>query len=202
MTGEEEDTDVGFPGPGHYIAEREWPMKIAMGILAFGAIVGGVLQIPGVDRGIERFLDPTFADSKLYDLQGSVRSEWIGLIVGALIAVAGITIAYRIWVKSPQTARSLQERFAGIHTFLLHKWYFDELIDLIVVRPALWIGRFADGVLERIVISGTITDGTVGIVRAGSAAVRRLQTGFLRYYAAALILGISLMTLYFLISSS
>ena len=30
MTGEEEDTDVGFPGPGHFIAEREWPMKFAM----------------------------------------------------------------------------------------------------------------------------------------------------------------------------
>jgi NADH-quinone oxidoreductase subunit L len=57
-------------------------------------------------------------------------------------------------------------------------------------------------VLERIVIGGTINDGTIGIVRAGSAAVRRLQNGFLRYYAAALILGISLMTLYFLISST
>ena len=51
-------------------------------------------------------------------------------------------------------------------------------------------------------IGGTITGGTVGVVRAGSAAVRRLQTGFLRYYAAALIVGISAMTLYFLISST
>ena len=64
------------------------------------------------------------------------------------------------------------------------------------------MGRFADGVLERIVIGGTITGGTVGVVRAGSAAVRRLQTGYLRYYAAALIVGISAMTLYFLISST
>jgi NADH-quinone oxidoreductase subunit L len=202
MTGEEEDTDVGFPGPGHYIAEREWPMKIAMSILALGAVIGGVLQIPGIDRGIERFLDPTFADSHLYALKGSTRSEWIGLIIGAAIAIVGISIAYRIWVRSPQTAARLQARFPAIHTLLAHKWYFDELIDTVVVRPALWIGRFADGVLERIVISGTITGGTVGVVRAGSAAVRRLQTGFLRYYAAALIVGISLMTLYFLISSS
>ena len=64
MTGEEEDTDVGFPGPEHFIAEREWPMKIAMSTLAVLAVVGGVLQIPGVDDAITKFLDPTFADSR------------------------------------------------------------------------------------------------------------------------------------------
>ena len=43
-----------------------------------------------------------------------------------------------------------------------------------VVRPALWFGRVADSVIERIVIGGGITGGTVGVVRAGSAAVRRM----------------------------
>src|SRR5438105_1020610 len=42
MSGEEEDPDVGFPGPGHFIAEREWPMKIAMGTLAALALIGGL----------------------------------------------------------------------------------------------------------------------------------------------------------------
>jgi len=202
LSGEEEDTDVGFPGPGHYIAEREWPMKIAMSMLAVGAIAGGVLQIPGVDAGIENFLRPTFKDSHLFESLPSTGADWVGLAIGALIAVTGILVAYRIWVRSPRIAVSLRERFAAVYQFLWHKWYFDELIDALVVRPALWFGRFAESVLERIVISGTITDGTVGIVRAGSAAVRRLQTGYLRYYAAALIVGMSGMALYFLISST
>lgn len=202
MTGEEEDTDVGFPGPGHYIAEREWPMKIAMSILAVGAITVGLLQIPGVDDVVGRFLEPVFADSPLAHVHAAVGAQWIGLIIGAVTATTAIVIAYRIWVKAPAIARRMQERFAAIHTLLAHKWYFDELIDVLIVRPALLFGRFADSVLERIVITGTLTNGTVSVVRAGSAAVRRLQTGFLRYYAAALIVGISLMTLYFLISSS
>jgi NADH-quinone oxidoreductase subunit L len=202
LSGEEEDTDVGFPGPGHYIAEREWPMKIAMSVLAIGAVTGGVLQIPGIDRSIQRFLEPTFADSVLSQHDPSTGADWVGLAIGAVVAVAGIAIAYRIWVQSPGTAPALQRRFAVVHNFLTHKWYFDELIDVLVVRPALWFGRFADSVLERIVITGTITGGTVGIVRAGSAAVRRLQTGFLRYYAAALVVGMSAMALYFLISST
>ncbi len=55
-TGEEEDTDVGFPGPEHHIAERDMRMKVAMTVLAVLALVGGIVQIPGVDAGIERFL--------------------------------------------------------------------------------------------------------------------------------------------------
>jgi NADH-quinone oxidoreductase subunit L len=202
MTGEEEDTDVGFPGPGHYIAEREWPMKIAMSALAALALIGGVAQIPGVDDGITRFLDPTFADSKYAHLQVKTGSAWIGLIIGALIAIAGISIAYRIWVAQPGSATRLRERFAAAYTFLWHKWYFDELIEFVVVRPTLWTGRLVQSGLERSLISGLLTGGTSGAVRAGSAAVRRGQTGFLRYYAALMIVALSGVILYFLISSS
>jgi NADH-quinone oxidoreductase subunit L len=201
-TGEEEDTDVGFPGPDHHIAEREPLMKIAMGTLALLALVGGIVQIPGVDASISRFLAPTFADSHLVQVEPSSSTAWIGLVIGAAIALSGIAIAYRIWMAKPGTSTVLRERFAPVHRFLVNKWYFDELIDFLVVRPALWVGRFAESVLERIVVAGAITGGTVGLVRAGSAAVRRAQTGFLRYYAAAVIVGLSGVALYFLISSS
>ncbi len=202
MTGEEEDTDVGFPGPGHYIAEREIPMKVAMGALAVLAIIGGVIQIPGVDLGIERFLAPTFNDSRLAHVEPATSAAWIGLVIGAAVAVGGIAIAYRIWIVKPGTATSLRERFTGVYTFLFHKWYFDELIDFLIVRPALWVGRVAETVLERNLVAGGMTGGVVGVVRAGSAAVRRAQTGFLRYYAALMVVGLFGIALYFLISSS
>ena len=75
-------------------------------------------------------------------------------------------------------------------------------IDVGIVRPIQWMGRFADSVLERRVIAGGLTGGTLGLVRACSAAVRRAQTGFVRYYAAAVLLGISGLALYFLISAT
>jgi NADH-quinone oxidoreductase subunit L len=202
MTGEEEDTDVGFPGPGHYIAEREIPMKIAMGSLSVLAIVGGVFQIPGVDRGVTRFLNPTFADSQIAGHEPSTGSSWLGLVIGAAIAIGAIAVAYRLWVASPGTPLTLRARLSGLHRFLVNKWYFDELIDFMFVRPALWLGRLTASLLERGVIAGGVTGGTAGVVRAGSAAVRRWQTGFLRYYAAAMIVCISGVALYFLISSS
>jgi len=201
MTGEEEDTDVGFPGPGHFIAEREWPMKIAMSTLAVLALIGGVLQIPGIDDAITKFLDPTFADSKYAHTEVATAPAWVGLVVGALIAIAGISIAYRIWVARPGTSLRLRERFTGVYVFLSHKWYFDEIIDTLIVRPVLWLGRLVDTTGERGVIGG-VTDATAGAVRATSAAVRRTQTGFLRYYAALMIVCVGGVALYFLISST
>ena len=65
--GEVEDTDVGFPGPHHTIAERALPMRVAMGLLAIGAVGAGLVQIPKVDFVIDDFLRPTFAGSPLYE---------------------------------------------------------------------------------------------------------------------------------------
>ena len=58
-----------------------------------------------------------------------------------------------------------------------------------------------DSVLERGLIQGVLTGGTTGAVRALSAAVRRGQTGFLRYYAALMIVCLGGVALYFLIAS-
>ena len=66
-TGEVEDTDVGFPGPVHAIAERALPMRVAMTVLAVGAIGAGLIQIPKVDFVVDDFLRPSFAGSKLYE---------------------------------------------------------------------------------------------------------------------------------------
>ncbi len=202
MTGEEEDTDVGFPGPGHNIAEWEWPMKIAMGALAVLAVVGGAVQIPGVDDAVTKFLEPSFADSKFLHTQVPTSPAWVGLIIGAAVAVVGIGVAYRVWIAQPGLARRLIIAFTPLHRFLANKWYFDELIDFLVVRPSLWLGRAVVAVLEPAVIGGLITGGITGAVRAESALVRRAQTGFLRYYAAAMIVSLFGVGLYFLVSAS
>jgi NADH-quinone oxidoreductase subunit L len=201
QTGEVEDTDVGFPGPEHVIAERAWPMKLAMGTLALLAMVGGFLQVPGLDDVIRKFLAPSFATSPLAAAEPSNGADWIGLVIGAAIGVAGVALAYRVWVLAPGASTRIRERFSALYELFVHKWYFDELIDLIIVRPVVWFGQMADSVLDRTLVSSITTGGTVTAVGAVSAAVRRAQTGFLRYYVALMLLGISGVVIYFLISS-
>jgi NADH-quinone oxidoreductase subunit L len=202
MTGEAEDTDVGFPGPEHHIAEREWPMKAAMGPLALLAIVGGYIAIPGVDNVLEKFLEPTFADSRFAETHPSTGAEWLGLVVGGVISVLGIGLAWRVYIRDPGTAARLRERFPRIHDFLVNKWYFDELYDALFVRPATTAGGFGRRVIETDFVQGTIVGGATGIVRVGTTFARSIQTGYLRAYALLLLLGGAGLTLYFLLNSS
>jgi NADH-quinone oxidoreductase subunit L len=201
-TGEPEDTEAGFPGPEHHIAEQEGAMKAAMGPLALLAIVAGFIQIPGVTDVLEKFLEPTFAGSHYVHEHPSDSSEYLGMAVGAALSIAGILVAARIYLWRPGTSARLQERFAGVHRLLANKWYFDELYDLAVVRPMSAAGRFGRTVIESAFVQGFLIGGTVGIVRAGSSFARSIQTGELRAYAALLLVGLSGIVLYFLIVAS
>jgi NADH-quinone oxidoreductase subunit L len=199
--GEVEDTDVGFPGPEHHIAEREAPMRVAMGTLAFLAIFGGLLQVPQVTHVVDHFLEPTFRDSALFERGPSGGLIGFGLVLGALVGLAGIAVAYVIWVKKPGVSTRLRLRLAPVHRLLVNKWYFDELIALLVVRPAQWFGAFAQQTFERLFVNGLLVGGATGLVRVGSSAVRAAQTGFLRYYAAMLVVGMVGLTSYFLLQA-
>jgi len=200
--GEVEDTDVGFPGPEHFIAERAFPMKIAMGTLALLATIAGALQIPEVTHAIDSFLHPTFEGSKYYEsLAPSESFTFIGMAVGAVIGLSGIFLAWQLWSRHRGVTAGLITRLKPLYALSHNKWYFDEIIDALFVRPAAWVGRFAQQTFERLVVNGALVGGASLIVRAGSAAVRAAQSGLLRSYAALLLLGVGGVALYFLLQS-
>jgi NADH-quinone oxidoreductase subunit L len=201
-TGELEDTDVGFPGPEHFVAEREWPMKLAMAPLAVLSVIAGVVMLPGITHTIENFLEPTFDDSKFANQLPSQGYEWGLLALGGVISLAGIGIAYVLYMRRRGETAKLIDRFHGLHDFLANKWYFDELYDLAVVRPMRGFGNFGRTVIESAFVQGTIVGGAVGIVRAGSSFARAIQSGYIRAYAGLLLVGLFGLALYFLIVSS
>jgi NADH-quinone oxidoreductase subunit L len=200
-SGEPEDTDVGFPGAEHHIAEQSAPMRVAMAVLAFLAIFGGLVQIPGVDDVVTKFLDPVFEASALTHIHPSLEQDYVGLGIGGVIALLGIGIAYLLYVARPELPRQLEARLRPLHTLFANKWYFDEAIDFLVVRPALAIARFADRVFERFVVDGLV-NGTSETVRGAGGVVRAVQSGFVRSYALLLIAGFAGLALYFLLTSS
>jgi NADH-quinone oxidoreductase subunit L len=200
-TGEIEDIDVGFPGPHHTIAERALPMRVAMSILALGALGAGLVQIPKVDFVIDDFLRPSFSDSPLYATHTRNSLLVIGLIVGTVVGLLGIAIAHRVWVARPGTAAAVRARLRPVYELFVNKWYFDELIEQLVVRPTAALGRFARDTFERLVVDGALVGGATGIVRTGSTAVRAMQSGFVRYYAALLVLGVASVSFYFLLQA-
>ena len=69
------------------------------------------------------------------------------------------------------------------------------------MRPVAAVGALRPRRVRAAVVDETLVGGTTGIVRAGSAAVRAVQSGFVRYYAALLLLGVAGVGFYFLLQS-
>ena len=201
LTGEEEDTDVGFPGPEHHVAERSFPMKAAMAPLALLAVVAGVVAIPGVTAGVEHFLEPTFAESKYLTDSPPESEQLTGLAIGGVLALLGVGAAYLVYLRRPGLAGSAQKRLAGVHSFLFNAWYLNQLYDRLFVRPGRAAGRFGRTTVERVLVQNTLVGGASGVVRAGTALARAIQTGYLRAYALLLLVGVCALALYFLIAS-
>jgi NADH-quinone oxidoreductase subunit L len=176
-------------------------MAVAMSLLAPGALFAGLIQVPGATDALFGFLEPVFHGSPLSEVHPSVGEEWVGLALGTAITLAGILVAWLLWAQRPALPALLRERLRPVHSLWVNKWYFDELIDLLVVRPALAIARFADRTFERFVVNGLVI-GTEGTVRGAGGIVRLVQSGFVRSYALLLIAGFAGLALYFLLSSS
>ena len=201
-TGEVEDTDVGFPGPEHHVAEQRWPMRFAMAPLAVLSVVGGIAFVPGVTHWLEDWLHPAFEESKFIEQHPSVAAEWIGILAGGALAIAGIAVAYSLYMRRRGATLDMRDRMRRLHDFFFNRWYFDELYDAVFVRPTAAFGRFGRGVVESALVQGLFVGGASGLVRGGTAFARAIQTGALRAYALMLMVGLGGLALYFLIVSS
>jgi NADH-quinone oxidoreductase subunit L len=177
-------------------------MKLAMSILAVLALVAGAIGIPGLSDTLGKFLEPTFESSKYVHDQPSTSTEWADLGIGGVLGITGIAIAYLLFIRRRSLRLEIRERFNALHTFLVNKWYFDELYDAVFTRPVATFGQFGRRVIETEFVQGVIVGGTTSVVRAGSTFARSLQVGYLRFYAAFLLVGISALGLYFLISAT
>jgi NADH-quinone oxidoreductase subunit L len=106
-----------------------------------------------------------------------------------LMMVVGFLIAYLFYIRRPYMPVELAEQQPLLYKFLLNKWYFDELYDLVFVRPAKWLGytlwKKGDGWL----IDGFGPDGVSARVLDVTRNVVKIQTGYLYHYAFAMLIG-------------
>ncbi|MBV9704872.1 MAG: hypothetical protein JO163_19280 [Methylobacteriaceae bacterium] len=112
-------------------------------------------------------------------------------LLPSVMMIVGFLVALHMYILQPFAARQLAEQQRLLYRFLLNKWYFDELYDLIFVRPAFWLGRlFWKGGDGRI-IDGIGPDGVAARVIDAARGAVRLQTGYVYHYAFAMLIGIA-----------
>jgi NADH:ubiquinone oxidoreductase subunit 5 (subunit L)/multisubunit Na+/H+ antiporter MnhA subunit len=127
-------------------------------------IIPNPLSTPLVEQMLEygepyKALDPEALHAMhYYALGGSLLIMLTGVGL-ALLHYAPPGFPY--FVPTRLSAARHAERFSGIHRFLVHKWYFDELYWAVLVRPCLALARFCRRV-DQVLIDGLI-DGSAAL---------------------------------------
>jgi NADH-quinone oxidoreductase subunit L len=157
-----------------------------MVILAFFAVVSGLVGTPAVDYFAELVAPSEFATEVL-----ALEPHEFNLPLAALsvlVAAGGIALAYALYVPKPERAATLARRFSGLYAFLDKGWYFDALYDRVFVRPAMAIGR-ATREFDRRALGGLVTGVGRGTGRLGER-LRPLQSGGAQNYALFILVSI------------
>ncbi len=104
--------------------------------------------------------------------------------------ILGFALAWLFYIRSPDLPGRLAAQQRPLYLFLLNKWYFDELYDFIIVRPAKWLGGFLWKRGDGDVIDGSINGVALGIIPFFTRLAGRVQSGYLFHYAFAMVMGI------------
>ncbi|WP_111431705.1 NADH-quinone oxidoreductase subunit L [Rhodobacteraceae bacterium DSL-40] len=114
----------------------------------------------------------------------------------------GFAIAYWFYILDPSRPKALAETQPILYRFLLNKWYFDEIYDVIFVRPVRWLSTFLWKKGDGATIDGTINGVAMGFVPFVTRLAGRAQSGYLFHYALAMVVGLILLTLWLSIGSA
>ena len=187
----------------HYEAAHESPlwMLIPIGILAAGSILAGFpFKELFAGHNVEEFFRESLKMNPhiIEDMENI--PETMKLLPTAMMAL-GFVVSYVFYIRRPYLPVELANQQPMLYQFLLNKWYFDELYDLIFVRPAKWLGRFLWKVGDGYIIDGLGPDGVSARVLEVTRNVVKLQTGYLYHYAFAMLIGVAGLITWFMFSA-
>jgi len=184
-----QDSDMPPEGSGGYHPhESPWTMLVPIGLLALGAVAAGFAFSHAFLDSAEFWAGSIAFDEHLAHAMHEVPL-WVKYTATAAMLV-GLAIAWNNYIRNPNAASAFVAQFPAIHRFVKNKWYFDELYDLLFVRPAVWLGRVFwkggdEGTIDRFGPHGAAV-----AVAAGNKVTARIQSGYLYSYALAMLLGL------------
>ncbi len=118
-----------------------------------------------------------------------------------LLAVAGVALAWYLYLKRPDMPAQLAGRFATPYRWLVNKYYFDDFNEKVLAPASRALGQRLWRTGDETLIDGAMVNGSARIVGWLSSAVSRVQTGYLYHYAFAMIIGLAAMLGWLLLES-
>ena len=164
-------------------------MLLPVAVLAVLSTIGGFLEVPGLWNVFVEWLSPVA--EQLVD--PSTRQDWLTSAVAVAIGVVGILIARSAF----QAGRELVPD-SPTRTLLEHKFFFDELYDVVFSRPYIAISEQLRTTIEEPIVQGSLDRVGPGASFVGGW-VGRLQGGLLRTYALVITTGVIVLAIVFLV---
>jgi NADH-quinone oxidoreductase subunit L len=179
------------PHAREHLHESPRVMTVPLVILAFFSVVAGYVGLPVVfgekANLFGRFLEPVIHPG--HEAHLSMSAEWLLILASVAVALCGIYIAYIFYLKSLQTPHRIVARFPAIYKLLYNKYYVDEIYNAAFVKPLVSGSRVVYDNFDLRVIDGTI-DGTAAATGLAGKVLSFIQSGLVKDYALAILLGV------------
>jgi NADH-quinone oxidoreductase subunit L len=176
---------------GYHPHESPWTILVPICLLAIGAIFAGQLfhgAFVEAEHGPAFWAGSVAFDEHLAHAMHEVPG-WVKYTPFAVMLI-GLGIAYRNYIARPGAPAAFVAMFGGLHKFLMHKWYFDEIYDFLFVRPAMVLGRFFWKRGDEQTIDRFGPHGAAYAVGVGNRITTRFQSGYVYSYALVMLLGL------------
>jgi NADH-quinone oxidoreductase subunit L len=165
--------------------ESDGWMTVPLIVLAIPTVVVGFWGSPLLGNGFQHFLEGR-------DFQEAVPNLPLA-ILGAVLALAGIGVAWLFYGMRTTYAVDFGRRFQPVYTLLLNRYYIDEfymwLIDKLVLATSTGLALFDRQGLD------TAFDWLADLFRLGGRGLRTVQTGRVQNYGLVLFGGIALIAI-------
>ena len=189
-----------------HLHETPWVVTGPLVFLAIPSIVIGAIAVGSLLFG--GFFGDSITVHPRHDVIGEMGQDFHGWFWFTLhgmmslpfwLALSGVGTAWYLYIARPDIPAQLQQRFSGLHTLLVKKYYFDEVyyglfaMGSRVTGWALW--RIGDATI----IDGLMVNGSAKVVGAVAAVARHVQSGYLYHYAFGMIAGLLLLLTVFVV---
>ena len=167
-----------------HIHESPSVMTAPLIALAVLSVIGGYFPVP-------HFLQAVF------DQHHAAHVSFVVRYTPTLVGLAGLWLAYVLYVREPGRVERLSQQLAGLHTLLLNRYYIDEIYQAVFVRPTLVASQWLWQVWDTRVIDRAV-NGTARTAAASGSALRLWQTGNVQNYVLSFLAGAMLILGYYL----
>ena len=185
--------------------ESPWVVTLPLILLAIPSVIIGYIAIEPMLYG-DFFKDVIYVNHELHPVMHIMKEEFHGAMAMVshslhtpvlYLAVGGVLAAWFLYVKAPQLPAKIAQTFRPVYVLFENKYYLDNIYFAVFAKGTRALGTFFWKAVDTAIIDNGLVNGAAKLVGAVAGQVRRLQTGFIYTYAAAMVSGVLVLIVVF-----